>query len=56
MGDHAHVLRLHPDVEEQQDLLALLQAHINLPKPSPQFPEELLVINPPDGLLQPAMF
>ena len=26
MGDHAHVLQLHPDVAEQQDLLALLQA------------------------------
>ena len=56
MGDHAHVLRLHPDVEEQQDLLALLQVHINLPNPLPQFPEELLVINHPGGLLQPAMF
>ena len=27
MGDHAHVLRLHSDVEEQQDLLALRSTH-----------------------------
>ena len=56
MGDHAHVLRLRPAVEEQRDLLALLQAHTNLPKQSPQSPEELLAINHLGGLLQLAMF
>ena len=53
MGDHAHVLQLHPDVAEQQDLLALLQAPTNLLKPPLHFPEALLVINHPGGILQP---
>ena len=54
MGDHAHVLQLHPDVAEQQDLLALLQAPTSLPQPPTQLPEELLVINHRGGILQPA--
>ena len=50
--DHAHGPTLHPDVAEQQDLLALLQAPINPLKPVLQFLEAVLAINHLGGILQ----
>ena len=55
VGDLVHVLRPRPVVEEQLDLLALLPAHINLPKRPHPSHEESLVIDHLGGLLLIAM-